>query len=133
MCTKGAFLTTSAIWKWLREVPGEDQAHRGRIAQVSLGAGRGEQYGPFGQPCVRPAQSTHPTLFSAQLMAVNHRINSQCCWLLPVHFSTGSKGCEMFMFLFHSQQISIITSHNTECLLLGSTERNGREYTALPR
>lgn len=49
--------------------------------------------------CVRLAQAAHLALSSVQLLAVNNRINTQYCWLLPFYVSSGSKGWEMFGFL----------------------------------
>lgn len=48
---------------------------------------------------VRQAQAAHPALSSVQLTAVNNSINTQCCWLLPLYDSSGSKGWEMFGFV----------------------------------
>lgn len=108
---KWIFLTTWATWKWLREVPCEDSTP------------------PLGRRMlwVRLTQSTHLTVNSAPLIAVNNRINAHYCWQLPFHFSTGSKGWEM---LLQTDQCNHIPQH-TECLFLGSKEWNTRDYIVL--
>lgn len=49
--------------------------------------------------CARLAWSAHLALSSVQLLAVNNRINTQYCWLLPFYVSSGSNGWEMFGFV----------------------------------
>lgn len=97
------FLATLAIWKCLREVSGQAQAEGEGQDQVAVPRKRAGESSTvlFGRSklCERLAWSAHLALSSVQLIAVNNRINTQYCWMLPFYVSSGSKGWEMFGFV----------------------------------
>lgn len=96
---------------------GGDKSGPGRRRGIGSGACTTERAGESStvlfahKLCVKLAQAAFLALSSGQIIAVNNRINTQYCWLLPPPQAAKAGKC---LVLFHSRQIRIITPYDSE-------------------